>query len=195
MFLQLNELNVAVQKIENNQIVGIPTETVYGIGVNPNSQNAVDNLFKIKEREDNKPISLLIHSFAELHKLNVKTEIPEVVELYWPGPLTIVVEINDPFPAGIGTSNPNSVGIRVPENSLAIELLKLTGPLAVTSANISGNDEVNNHIEAEQIFGNSVSAYLEGDALHGDGSTVVDLRVDGGKILRQGPLRWPPSYC
>ena len=195
MFLQLNELNVAVQKIENNQIVGIPTETVYGIGVNPNSQNAVDNLFKIKEREDNKPISLLIHSFAELHKLNVKTEIPEVVELYWPGPLTIVVEINDPFPAGIGTSNPNSVGIRVPENSLAIELLKLTGPLAVTSANISGNDEANNHIEAEQIFGNSVSAYLEGDALHGDGSTVVDLRVDGGKILRQGPLRWPPSYC
>jgi tRNA threonylcarbamoyl adenosine modification protein (Sua5/YciO/YrdC/YwlC family) len=195
MFLQLNELNVAVQKIENNQIVGIPTETVYGIGVNPYSQNAVDNLFKIKEREDNKPISLLIHSFAELHKLNVKTEIPEVVELYWPGPLTIVVEINDPFPAGIGTSNPNSVGIRVPENSLAIELLKLTGPLAVTSANISGNDEANNHIEAEQIFGNSVSAYLEGDALHGDGSTVVDLRVDGGKILRQGPLRWPPSYC
>jgi L-threonylcarbamoyladenylate synthase len=163
--------------------------------VNPYSQNAVDNLFKIKEREDNKPISLLIHSFAELHKLNVKTEIPEVVELYWPGPLTIVVEINDPFPAGIGTSNPNSVGIRVPENSLAIELLKLTGPLAVTSANISGNDEANNHIEAEQIFGNSVSAYLEGDALHGDGSTVVDLRVDGGKILRQGPLRWPPSYC
>ena len=195
MFLQLNELNVAVQKIENNQIVGIPTETVYGIGVNPYSQNAVDNLFKIKEREDNKPISLLVHSFAELHKLNVKTEIPEVVELYWPGPLTIVVEINDPFPAGIGTSNPNSVGIRVPENSLAIELLKLTGPLAVTSANISGNDEANNHIEAEQIFGNSVSAYLEGDALHGDGSTVVDLRVDGGKILRQGPLRWPPSYC
>lgn len=195
MFLQLNELNVAVQKIENNQIVGIPTETVYGIGANPYSQNAVDNLFKIKEREDNKPISLLIHSFAELHKLNVKTEIPEVVELYWPGPLTIVVEINDPFPAGIGTSNPNSVGIRVPENSLAIELLKLTGPLAVTSANISGNDEANNHIEAEQIFGNSVSAYLEGDALHGDGSTVVDLRVDGGKILRQGPLRWPPSYC
>ena len=195
MFLQLNDLNVAVQKIEDNQIVGIPTETVYGIGVNPYSQNAVDNLFKIKEREDDKPISLLIHSFTELHKLNVKTEIPEVVELYWPGPLTIVVEINDAFPVGIGTSNPNSVGIRVPENPLAIELLKMTGPLAVTSANISGSDEANNHIQAEQIFGNAVSAYLEGDALHGDGSTVVDLRVDGGKILRQGPLRWPPSYC
>ena len=71
----------------------------------------------------------------------------------------------------------------------------MTGPLGVTSANISGTDEANNHIEAEQIFGNAVSAYLEGDALHGDGSTVVDLRVDGGKILRQGPLRWPPSYC
>ena len=58
MFLQVNDLNVAVQKIEDNQIVGIPTETVYGIGVNPYSQNAVDNLFKIKEREDDKPCLL-----------------------------------------------------------------------------------------------------------------------------------------
>ncbi len=195
MFLQLDNLDEAVTKIKQNKIVGIPTETVYGIGVNPSSQSAVDNLFKIKERNDDKPISLLVHSFTELRKLNIKTEIPEVVELYWPGPLTVVVEVYEAFPPGIGTTNPDSVGIRVPENELALELLKKTGPLAVTSANISGNNDANNHIEAEKIFGNSVSAYLEGYAIHGDGSTVVDLRVDGGKILRQGPLKWPPSYC
>ena len=195
MFLQLDNLDEAVNKIADNQIVGIPTETVYGIGVNPNSQAAVDNLFKIKKRDDDKPVSLLIHSFAQLRKLNIKTEIPEIVELYWPGPLTVVVEIEEAFPPGVGTSNPNSVGIRVPENQLALELLKKTGPLAVTSANISGDNEANNHIEAENIFGSSVSAYLEGYATHGDGSTVVDLRIEGGKTLRQGPLKWPPSYC
>lgn len=195
MFLQLDNLDLAVNKIEKNKIVGIPTETVYGIGVNPNSQVAVENLFKIKKRDDDNPVSLLVHSFAELRKLNIKTEIPEVVELYWPGPLTVVVEVEEAFPPGVGTINPNSVGIRVPENELALELLKQTGPLAVTSANISGNKEANNHIEAKNIFGDSVSAYLEGYATHGDGSTVVDLRIEGGKILRQGPLKWPPSYC
>lgn len=195
MFLQQDKLQIAVEHLKNDSIVGIPTETVYGIGVNPFSQKAVDNLFEIKERDDSKPISLLVHSFAELHKLDIHTEIPEVVELYWPGPLTVVVEVKNIFPSGVGTTNPNSIGIRVPENSLALELLKETGPLAVTSANKSGMEEAINHIEAKKIFGESVEAYIEGQATHGEGSTVVDLRVDGGKILRQGPLKWPPTYC
>jgi L-threonylcarbamoyladenylate synthase len=195
MFLRQDDVHLAIEKVQDNQIIGIPTETVYGLGVDPYSQIAIEKLFKIKERDDTKPISLLIHSFMEIHKLNISTEIPEIVELYWPGPLTIVVEVNEPFLSGIGTTNPNSVGIRVPENVLAIELLKKTGPLAVTSANISGRNESKNHIEAEKIFRASVAAYLEGEAVYGDGSTVVDLRVEGGKILRQGPLMWPPSYC
>jgi L-threonylcarbamoyladenylate synthase len=195
MFLRQDDVHLAIEKVQDNQIIGIPTETVYGLGVDPYSQIAIEKLFKIKERDDTKPISLLIHSFTEIHKLNISTEIPEIVELYWPGPLTIVVEVNEPFLSGIGTTNPNSVGIRVPENVLAIELLKKTGPLAVTSANISGRNESKNHIEAEKIFRASVAAYLEGEAVYGDGSTVVDLRVEGGKILRQGPLMWPPSYC
>jgi tRNA threonylcarbamoyl adenosine modification protein (Sua5/YciO/YrdC/YwlC family) len=195
MFLRQDDVHLAIEKVQDNQIIGIPTETVYGLGVDPYSQIAIEKLFKIKERDDTKPISLLVHSFTEIHKLNISTEIPEIVELYWPGPLTIVVEVNEPFLSGIGTTNPNSVGIRVPENALAIELLKKTGPLAVTSANISGRNESKNHIEAEKIFRASVAAYLEGEAVYGDGSTVVDLRVEGGKILRQGPLMWPPSYC
>ena len=195
MFLRKDDVHLAIEKIQDNQIIGIPTETVYGLGVDPYSQIAIEKLFKIKERDDTKPISLLVHSFTEIHKLNISTEIPEVVELYWPGPLTVIVEVNEPFLSGIGTTNPNSVGIRVPENALAIELLKKTGPLAVTSANISGRNESKNHIEAQKIFRASVAAYLEGEAVYGDGSTVVDLRVEGGKILRQGPLMWPPSYC
>ena len=103
MFLQLDNLDKAVNKIEKNQILGIPTETVYGIGVNPNSQAAVENLFKIKKRDGDNPVSLLVHSFAELRKLNIKTQIPEVVELYWPGPLTVVVEVEEAFPPGVGT--------------------------------------------------------------------------------------------
>ena len=65
MFLQEDKLEIAVELLKNDQIVGIPTETVYGIGVNPFSHAAVENLFKIKERDDTKPLSLLIHSFSE----------------------------------------------------------------------------------------------------------------------------------
>jgi len=193
--LQNDKLNNAVDAINNNQIVGIPTETVYRIGVNPFSQEAVDKIFELKGRDEDKPLSILVSSFYDLQKLEIVSIIPEVVELYWPGPLTIVVETKKEFADGVGTKNPSSIGVRVPDNELAIELLKITGPLAVTSANLSGENDINSDTEAENVFGTKVTEYLEGESLHGSGSTIIDLRVDGGEILREGPLKWPPSYC
>ena len=193
--MQNDKLNLAVEAINNNQVVGIPTETVYGIGVNPYSQEAVDKIFDLKGRDEDKPLSLLVSSYYDLQKLDIVSTIPEVVELYWPGPLTIVVETTKEFADGVGTKNPFSIGIRVPDNELAIELLKITGPLAVTSANRSGENDVTSNTEAEDIFGSNVTEYLEGDSVHGSGSTIIDFRVEGGEILREGPLKWPPSYC
>jgi L-threonylcarbamoyladenylate synthase len=193
--LQNDKLNHAVDAINNNHVIGIPTETVYGIGVNPYSQEAVDKIFDLKGRDEDKPLSLLVSSYYDLQKLDIVSTIPEVVELYWPGPLTIVVETTKEFADGVGTKNPFSIGVRVPDNELAIELLKITGPLAVTSANRSGENDITSNAEAEEIFGSNVAEYLEGAAVHGSGSTIIDFRVEGGEILREGPLKWPPSYC
>ena len=193
--MQNDKLNLAVEAINNNQVVGIPTETVYGIGVNPYSQEAVDKIFDLKGRDEDKPLSILVSSYYDLQKLDIVSTIPEVVELYWPGPLTIVVETKKEFADGVGTKNPFSIGVRVPDNELAIELLKITGPLAVTSANRSGENDVKSNTEAEEIFGSNVTEYLEGSSVHGSGSTIIDFRVEGGEILREGPLKWPPSYC
>ena len=193
--MQNDKLNLAVEAINNNQVVGIPTETVYGIGVNPYSQEAVDKLFELKGRDEDKPLSILVSSYYDLQKLDVVSTIPEIIELYWPGPLTIVVETTKEFADGVGTKNPLSIGVRVPDNQLTIELLKITGPLAVTSANRSGENDIISNIEAQKIFGENIAEYLEGDAVHGSGSTIIDFRVDGGEILREGPLKWPPSYC
>ena len=195
MFLQKDNLNTAIEAVAEGSIIGIPTETVYGLGVDPYSEEAVKSLFNIKERDDSKPVSLLVPSYDSVHKLNIITDIPEVVDLYWPGPLTVVVETSEKFVDGVGTKSPNTIGIRVPDNELAIELLNITGPLAVTSANLTGQKEAKNHQEAEAIFKDSVKHYIEGEAVHGNGSTVVDLREPGGEILREGPLKWPPSYC
>ena len=193
--MQNDKLNLAVNAINNNQVVGIPTETVYGIGVNPYSQEAVNKIFELKGRGEDKPLSILVSSYYELQKLDIVSTIPEIVELYWPGPLTIVVETTNEFADGVGTKNPYSIGIRVPDNELVINLLKITGPLAVTSANRSGEDNIRSNIQAEEIFGANVAEYLEGSSVHGSGSTIIDFRVEGGKILREGPLKWPPSYC
>ena len=193
--MQNDKLDLAVEAINNNQVVGIPTETVYGIGVNPYSQEAVGKIFELKGRDEDKPLSILVSSYYDLQKLDVVSTIPEIVELYWPGPLTIIVETTKEFADGVGTKNPLSIGVRVPDNQLTIELLKITGPLAVTSANRSGENDIISNIEAQKIFGENIAEYLEGDAVHGSGSTIIDFRVDGGEILREGPLKWPPSYC
>ena len=195
ILLQNDELKLAVTAISNDEIVGIPTETVYGIGVNPNSQDAVDKIFQLKERDEDKPLSILISGFHDIQKLGVISEIPEAIELYWPGPLTIIVETTLQFSDGVGTKSPNTIGIRVPDNDSTIELLKVTGPLAVTSANISGDVDVKSDIDAKNTFGDAIKHYIKGEALHGSGSTIIDLREEGGKILREGPLKWPPSYC
>jgi len=190
-----NNLGNAINAVKEGKIIGIPTETVYGIGVDPYSQSAVDKIFELKERSLDKPLSVLISSYEEISKLDVVSKIPDVVELYWPGPLTIIVETKAKFANGVGTNNPLTIGIRVPDNELAIELLKNTGPLAVTSANISGNENILNHIDAENEFESKIAIYLEGESVLGSGSTIVDFTKDEWEILREGPLKWPPSYC
>jgi len=193
--LQEDNIQKAIACIKNEEVVGIPTETVYGIGVDPHSQAAVDKIFNLKERDENKPLSILVHSFQDLIKLKIISKVPEIVELYWPGPLTIIVESELNFADGVGTKNPNSIGVRVPDNELTLELLKKTGPLAVTSANISGQEDITNEKDAESVFGNKIGHYLQGSALHGSGSTIVDFRDEEFKVIREGPLKWPPSYC
>jgi len=190
-----NNIGDAINAVKEGKIIGIPTETVYGIGVDPYSQSAVDKIFELKERSLDKPLSVLISSFEEISKLDIVSKIPDVVELYWPGPLTIIVETKAKFANGVGTNNPLTIGIRVPDNELAIELLKNTGPLAVTSANISGNENILNNIDAKKEFGSKIEYYLEGESVLGSGSTIVDFTKDDWKILREGPLKWPPSYC
>ena len=193
--MQEDNLQKAITCIKNEEVVGIPTETVYGIGVDPLSQAAVDKIYNLKERDENKPLSILVHSFHDLIKLKIISKVPEIVELYWPGPLTIIVESELNFADGVGTKNPNSIGVRVPDNELTLELLKKTGPLAVTSANISGQEDITNERDAEAVFGDKIGHYLQGSALHGSGSTIVDFRDEEFKVIREGPLKWPPSYC
>jgi tRNA threonylcarbamoyl adenosine modification protein (Sua5/YciO/YrdC/YwlC family) len=163
---------------------------VYGIGADPMSEMAVTRLFELKGRPEHKPIGLLV---ASLEQAEVIGEIgglaADLATVHWPGALTLVVTPRVILADWVGDTQRRTVGLRVPDHPVALELLAAVGPLAVTSANVSGDAESRSDRDARAVFGERVAVYVEGTCSGGEASTVVD--VTGGEVvvLRQGPVR------
>lgn len=196
MILSRNEiddekLKAMSEKIRNGNIVVFPTETVYGIGTNGLNEESIKKLYEIKQREFNKPISLLVSDVNMIKELTKDiTEIEyKLIDAFCPGPFTIILKKKDIVP-NILTANGATVGIRMPENEVARKLVKYSGvPVAAPSANISGKPS---GIEIEDIvkdFEGKVEYFIDGGKSKlGIGSTIVRV-IDGmPKILRQGSI-------
>lgn len=181
----------AVAAIRAGEVIGLPTDTVYGIGVDPLNAGAVERLFQLKGRPEHKPIGLLVASIDQAKQIGELGEVATALaDRYWPGPLTLVVTPKVVLADWIGDKQLRTVGIRVPDHSLARRLLAQTGPLAVTSANESGGEEARSDREARAIFGDEVAVYLEGTSPGGEASTVVDVSGAELSVLREGPVRF-----
>lgn len=180
----------ALSAILDGQIVGLPTDTVYGVGVDPFNIDAVERLFELKGRPSHKPVGVLVATIEQAAEVG---EIPESVqalaERHWPGALTLIVTPKVVLSDWVGDRQRRTVGIRVPDHPVARELLGLAGPLAVTSANESGGEETMNDRQARDVFGDRVAVYLAGEAPGGEASTVVDATGAELTVLRQGPVR------
>ncbi|MDH3260383.1 MAG: L-threonylcarbamoyladenylate synthase [Acidimicrobiia bacterium] len=185
-------LDEAVAAIGRGEIVGVPTDTVYGLAVDPLQTGAVRALFDLKGRPRSKPIGLLSDTLDHFRSLvEVTPIVEELVAGHWPGPLTLVARSLVPLPDWVGDHGRHTVAIRVPDHPLTRELLSLTGPLAVTSANLSDQRPATSQEEAIAFFGGAVAVFLPGICSGGTSSTVVDVTVVPPKVLRQGPVRWP----
>jgi tRNA threonylcarbamoyl adenosine modification protein (Sua5/YciO/YrdC/YwlC family) len=182
----------ALAALASGEVVGLPTDTVYGIGADPFSQQAVERLYRLKGRRPDHPIALLVASIAQASTV---VEIPQYalvwVDLHWPGPLTLVGHALVGVPSWLGDSETRSLGVRVPAHDLALELLGAAGPLAVTSANHSGEPESLDHVQAQAVFGPEVAVYLPGICPGGRSSTVIDVTGDRPRVIREGPLVLP----
>ncbi|HLA67748.1 MAG TPA: L-threonylcarbamoyladenylate synthase [Acidimicrobiia bacterium] len=177
----------ALTALHFGRIIGLPTDTVYGIGVDPENHHAVDSLFAVKGRGDDKPIPILAASFADARGFGL---IDDAVEQYWPGALTVVVHRTPAVPHWLGDHERNTIALRVPDNSVALALLAQSGPLAVTSANRSDEPPAVDDVAARAILGEAVAVYLVGSSPAGASSTVVDLTGPAPVVLRQGPVEW-----
>ncbi len=182
-------LEEALAAVRDGGIVGVPTDTVYGLAVDPLQPGAVRALFDLKGRPRRKPIGLLGDTLDHFGSLvEITPLVRELVVGHWPGPLTLVVRSRVPLPEWVGDHRRQTVAIRVPDHALARELFSLVGPLAVTSANPSGQAPAVSREEAVAFFKGAVSAYLPGSCPGGTASTVVDVTVDPPRVLREGPV-------
>ena len=176
--------------MSSGHVIGLPTDTVYGVAVDPTNPEAVTRLFELKGRPEGKPIGLLAANLAQAEQVaEISDRAAGLATRHWPGGLTIIVRPRVVMADWVGDSQLRTIGIRVPAHPTAVELLERTGPLGVTSANVSGGSESMNDVEARAIFGEAVAFYVEGSAPGGLASTVVDATGDDLVVLREGPVR------
>jgi tRNA threonylcarbamoyl adenosine modification protein (Sua5/YciO/YrdC/YwlC family) len=182
-------LEEAIAAIRRGEIVGVPTDTVYGLAVDPLQAGAVRALFDLKGRPRNKPIGLLGDTLDDFRPLvEVTPVVEELVAGHWPGPLTLVARSLVDLPEWVGDHQRHTVAIRVPDHAHARRLLSLVGPLAVTSANPSGLKPAISRAAAVAYFEDAVAVFLAGPCHGGTSSTVVDVTVEPPKVLRRGPI-------
>jgi len=185
----MNDINKCVDIINNGGVVILPTETVYGIGCSCFNEDSIKRLYEIKKRPYNKPISVLVSNIDMINKVakNISDKEKMVINHFFPGPLTIILEKNDNVP-NILTSNGNTIGVRMADNKLINEIIdKVDIPLAVSSANESGMDANINIDNIYEIFKDKVDYYIDGGTSRiGVASTVVRIKDDEVIILREG---------
>jgi L-threonylcarbamoyladenylate synthase len=180
-----------VAALRRGEVVGFPTDTVYGLGADPFSLAAVERLFAVKRRPAVKPIPLLAASVEQAERVGVLAgAVRQAVERHWPGALTVVVRRVPGLPGWLGDPARDSVGLRVPDHPVALALLAVAGPLAVTSANRSNRAPALDEAGARAVFGAEVAAYLPGAGGGGAPSTVVDFTRRAPRVLRAGPVAW-----
>lgn len=193
MILEFNPANLAdcAQRLKNDDLVAVPTETVYGLAGNSLSEAAVRKIFSVKGRPLIDP--LICHFFSAADAFAHVFENPSAEQLaaaFWPGPLTLVLPKRSTIPDLVTAGLP-SAAIRVPAHSALRELLKhLDFPLAAPSANPFGYVSPTRPEHVYQTLGNKIAAILDGGACqHGIESTIIDLRdVKAPRILRPGPI-------
>ena len=179
--------------VEAGECIVLPTDTVYGIGADAFSGDAVQRLLDAKMRGRDMPPPVLIGDPSLIRAL--ATDVPdtarELVALHWPGPLTVILKIQPSLRMDLG-ENEGTIALRVPDHELAREILRRTGPMAVSSANLSGKPAALSCDDAVDQLGDRVSVYLDGGELSASGgasSTIVDFtQHDHGEVLRRGAL-------
>ena len=179
----------ALEALNNHQVIAFPTETVFGLGVYYDDEQAYHLLNQIKRRREDKPYTLMLSDISDITKYAyIKESELNALKKFIPGPITLLLKCKNSVP-GYVTHNTGIIGVRVPENKEALDLLKyLEKPLLVPSANRADQKPAMNDEEVKAIFNDEVAVIIPGKSVGGLPSTIVDLTGEEIKLIRQGPI-------
>jgi L-threonylcarbamoyladenylate synthase len=183
-------IDAAVTALRSGKLVVMPTDTVYGLAADAFDPAAVRRLLRTKGRGRDKPPPVLVAAQTTLDALATKvpTLARDLVEALWPGPLTLVCRQQSSLTWDLGDTRA-TVAVRMPDHDIALELLRRTGPLAVSSANRTAKPAPSKVDEAEEMLGAAVQVYLDGGPTDGGvPSTIVDVTADPPRVLREGAI-------
>ncbi|WP_295012404.1 L-threonylcarbamoyladenylate synthase [uncultured Microbacterium sp.] len=194
----LTGMRLARQAIGRGELVVLPTDTVYGVGADAFSPAAVQRLLDAKGRGRQQPPPVLVAGVPTLSALveTVPEPVQRLVDEFWPGGLTVILPAQPSLVWDLGETH-GTVAVRMPDDRIALALLEETGPLAVSSANLTGEPAAVEASQAERMLGDRIAVYLEnGPAAKGVASTIVDatsLVRPGGddakvRVVREGAI-------
>lgn len=185
-------IDAAVHAVSRGEVVVLPTDTVYGVGADAFNPDAVERVLLAKGRDRQMPPPVLIPSIQTVDGLaiDVPASARALMEALWPGPLTVIVKAQPSLAWDLGETH-GTVALRVPDHGAALALLARTGPLAVTSANRTGDPPATTADNAQEQLGTAVSVYLDGgDSPLGSASTIVDATGPALTVVRDGGVAW-----
>lgn len=186
-------IHYAAERIKAGQVVGMPTDTFYGLAVDPLNLRAVDRIYEIKSRSRHKALSLIIEDIDQALDLALalNTDFYDLARKFWPGPLTIIVKASSTLPLRV-TANTGNVALRVPSAAIPVALCKAMGhPITATSANLSGASECTTADSVRQQLGDRIPLIVDGGQTPRIvASTIVDLtdETNGWRIIREGAI-------
>jgi L-threonylcarbamoyladenylate synthase len=182
-------IQAALRVLQAGGLVAFPTDTVYGLAVDPFNPAAIERLYAAKERDMSKAIAVLVGAVEQLAQITsgFSTQAEALAARFWPGALTLVVSRRAELPAQLSALA--TIGVRMPDHPFALNLLRASGPLATTSANRSGAE---NPLTAEDVLdqlGGRIELVLDGGSCPGGvPSSVVDCTIPDVRVLRQGAI-------
>ncbi len=184
----------AAEKLRQGEVLGMPTDTFYGLAADPLNLRAVDRIYEIKSRSRHKPLSLLIESVEQAEDMAdfLPDEFYVLARKFWPGPLTIIVKAGGRLPLKV-TANTGNVAIRIPASPIAVAIVKLAKlPITATSANLSGAAECTTADAVRQQLRDRLQMIIDGGpSPHDMPTTIVDLSGDRGRtwyVQREGAI-------
>ena len=187
----LENLSATIAALKRGHAIVFPTETLYGLGADALNEAAVEEVFQLKGRDRSNPFPVLVADQEMLHTLvaEIPTTAQRLMDRYWPGPLTLVLPGRRNIPKPL--CNPlGGVAVRISSQAIATLLVKGLGrPLTATSANPSGKEPARTLQVAKNYFANRVDVFVDGGTLTSkSGSTVVEVKEDSVKVIREGEI-------